>query len=433
MSELHAYVADREALFVDLEHFIESHSSSQKKFALVLININHFRQLNLAFGYQAGDSLLEEFYERLNELSRDQDYIARMGNSEFMLVLPEILNEGHAMLAANKISRAFKQPFDLAGHHQKITANMGIAIFPDHSDNLVHLLQCAESALLDSRRTIDLFSIFHEEDQGDQFKAWDIEVLLSEAQERDEFEMYFQPQISLATGEVFGVEALIRWNHPEKGFIRPDVFIPVAEQGSQIRSITWWTINATIRLMQSWPEEANNLKVAVNLSAKVLSDPTLVDSVRSALSIWGEEDERLTLEITESALMQDMTTSFITLEELRALGVNVSIDDFGTGYSSMAYFKYIPANELKIDQSFVRYMLDNSMDQHIVKTVIEMAHGFDIKVVAEGVEDKETLVALRDLGCDIVQGFYIARPMRQGDFIEWLSEYDSGQYFESAD
>ena len=191
----------------------------------------------------------------------------------------------------------------------------------------------------------------------------------------------------------------------------------------QIHSITWWTINAALRLIKDWPDTFVPLKVAVNLSAKVLRDPDLVDSVRSALSIWDTEHHRLTLEITESALMEDMSTSFITLDELKSLGVNISIDDFGTGYSSMAYFKYIPANELKIDQSFVRYMLENSMDEHIVKTVIEMAHGFDIDVIAEGVENKETYEALKELGCNIAQGYYLAKPMPQEQFIDWLNHY----------
>ena len=155
----------------------------------------------------------------------------------------------------------------------------------------------------------------------------------------------------------------------------------------------------------------------------MLGDPDLVDSVRSALNIWDTDHQRLTIEITESALMEDMSTSLITLEELKSLGVNISIDDFGTGYSSMAYFKYIPANELKIDQSFVRYMLENTMDEHIVKTIIEMAHGFEIDVIAEGIENKETYEALKAIGCNIAQGFYLAKPMSQEQFIEWLDNY----------
>lgn len=428
MSTAHTYVADRDALFADIEHYMQDHQQRDKKFAVILVNINHFRQINLAYGYQMGDQLLEGFAGRLRELARDQDYIARMGNSEFILVLPEILNIGHATLAANKISRALGVPFDMGTRQQKITVNMGVAIFPDHAAELIKLIQCAEKALMQARQSVELFAIYAHRQESDDIEAWDIESQLSDAHERDEFEMYFQPQVNLKTGELFGTEALIRWNHPEQGFIRPDLFIPIAENSGHIHKITWWTINAALRLLNDWPETSVPLKVAVNLSARVLPDPNLVDSVRSALSIWGTAEGRLTLEITESALMQDMSTSFITLDELRSLGVNISIDDFGTGYSSMAYFKYIPANELKIDQSFVRHMLENSMDQHIVKTVIEMAHGFDIDVVAEGVEDIGTLKALKQLDCDVMQGFYLAKPMSQENFINWLKGYHPEQF-----
>ncbi len=427
MNATHIYVAERESLFADLQHLIEQHQENTKKLAVILININHFRQINLAYGYQVGDRLLDEFSSRLSELCRKQDYIARMGNSEFLLVLPEILNEGHATLAANKLSGILSKPFEFGEKRQKITANMGIALYPDHATDLVRLIQCAESALLKARSSIQLFSIYSGQDESENISTWDIEVELQNAQDRDEFEMYFQPQINLKTGELFGAEALIRWNNRNKGFIRPDIFIPIAEQDGQIHQITWWTINAALRLIKDWPDTSVPLKVAVNLSAKVLPDPNLVDSVRSALNIWGTEQGRLTLEITESALMQDMSTSFITLDELRSLGVNISIDDFGTGYSSMAYFKYIPASELKIDQSFIRYMLENSMDQHIVKTVIEMAHGFDIDVVAEGIENAETLEALKLLDCDIAQGYHVAKPMPQEAFIEWIKQFNSGQ------
>lgn len=425
MNDTPAYVADRTSLLRDLEHFITDHLSDEKKLAILLININHFRQINVVYGYHSADLLLEEFAHRLKGLSRSQDYIARVGNSEFIMVLPEILNEGHVTLAAHKLLGCLNAPFSLGESNHKITADMGIALFPDHAIDIQGLIQKAELALLDARFTAKSYSIYTNKSQQVDFNSWDIEDELLNAQEHDEFELYFQPQVDLQTGKLFGAEALIRWKNPAKGYIRPDIFIPVAERSGQIHSITWWTINAALRLIKDWPDTAVPLKVSVNLSAKVLNDPELVHSVRSALSIWGVKPEQLTLEVTESALMEDMDTSFITLDELRSFGINISIDDFGTGYSSMAYFKYIPANELKIDQSFIRYMLDNEMDQHIVKTVIEMAHGFDIKVVAEGIENEDTYNSLKKLGCDIAQGYFLAKPMPQDNFIQWLNDYQS--------
>lgn len=428
MNDVPDYIADRKSLFNDLESFIAAHKADDKKLAIVLININHFRKINIAYGFPSGDLLLHKFADRLKKLSRDQDYIARMGSSEFVLVLPDILNEGHARLAAHKLLSVLDEPFDLGACRHKSTADMGVSLYPDHSEDIQGLFQKAEIALMDARNGIQSYSIYSESAKKIEINSWDIEVELENAQDRDEFEMYFQPQVCLESGEVFGAEALIRWNNHERGFVRPDIFIPVSEQTGQIHSITWWTINAALRLLKEWPETCLPLKVAVNISTKVLMDPGLVDSIRSALSIWGTNHERLTLEITESALMEDMSTSFIALDELKSLGLNISIDDFGTGYSSMAYFKYIPADELKIDQSFVCYMLENSMDEHIVKTVIEMAHGFDLKVVAEGIENKETYRALKELGCDLAQGYYLAKPMPQADFIMWLNEYKAEKF-----
>ena len=424
MSDTLTYVADRDALLNDLGNFIAAHRESGKKLAVLLININHFRQINIVYGYKAGDYLLREFSSRLLKLLRKQDYIARMGNSEFILVLPEILNEGHATLAAHKLLSSLDEPFNLGAGKHRVTADMGIALFPDHAMQIEDLIQKAEIALIDARHAIKSHAIYSEKSGQVDFNIWDIEVELQTALDEDEFELFFQPQVSLQTGELYGVEALIRWNNSTRGYVRPHIFIPISEKSGHIHKITWWTLNAALRLIQEWPHTTVPLKVAVNLSTKVLRDPDLVDSVKSALSIWGTDHSQLTLEVTESALMEDMTLSLLALDELKSLGLNISIDDFGTGYSSMAYFKSIPANELKIDQSFVCYMLENSMDQHIVKTVIKMAHGFDLKVVAEGIENLETLLALKELGCDIGQGYYMARPMPQEAFIEWLNKYD---------
>ncbi len=424
MSKVPVYVADRVALFKDLEHFVIEHQAEEKKLAILLININHFRRINIVYGYQVGDALLTEFTRRLRHLSRAEDYIARMGNSEFIMVLPGILNEGHATLAAHKLLSSFDEPFDLGEHKHKITADMGIALFPDHADNIPGLFQKAEIALLDARNRVQSYSIYSDNAEQHNFNAWDIEAALENALAGDEFELFFQPQICLQTGHVFGAEALIRWNNHDRGYIRPDFFIPVAEKNGQIHSITWWTINTALRLMKDWPDSWVPLKVAVNLSTKILMDPDLTDSVNSALNLWGVNHHQFTLEVTESALMDDMAASFAVLDELKSLGLNISIDDFGTGYSSMSYFKYVPANELKIDQSFVRFMLESDMDRHIVNTVIKMAHGFELKVVAEGIENEETYEALKALGCDVAQGHYLAKPMPQQAFMQWLDDYN---------
>ena len=317
------------------------------------------------------------------------------------------------------------------GKDQKITASIGISIFPDHADNVSSLITKAEIALIDARNNPRLFSIYSEQIANADVYTLDMENELDKAIENDELSLYFQPQTNLQTGEIYGAEALIRWRHPEKGFIRPDIFIPIAEQSGQIHKITWWTLNTALRLIKEWPTDWPPLKLALNISAKVLRDMTFVDSMKSALKLWNISSSKLTLEITESAIMEDLTASFITLEELKALNFGISIDDFGTGYSSMAYFKNIPANELKIDQSFVFYMLDNNMDRHIVTTIIDLGKGFNMNVVAEGIENAATFEALKELGCNIAQGYHIARPMPQDDFIKWVNKYQESQFRQS--
>jgi len=425
MNEKSICIIDRQTLFLKLEKYLTEYISQEKKLAILLLKISNFRQVNIVYGYQVADQLLNEFSHRLHNAARKQDNITRIGNAEFIMILPEIINEGHVTLAANKILNTLNQPFLLSNNKHKIKTNIGIAMFPDHAIDTITLMQRAELALVNTQQAHEAFSIYKPKDQQNYFDNWSIEDDLINALEHDEFQLYFQPQINLKTGELFGAEALIRWNNKNKGFIRPDIFIPISEDSGQIEDITWWTIHAALRCLKNWPHTDVILKVAVNLSAKVLNNPDLFHSISSALNIWGVEPERLTLEVTESALMDDMESSFIALDELRSFGLNVSIDDFGTGYSSMAYFKYIPANELKIDQSFIRYMLENDMDQHIVKTVIDMAHGFNIKVVAEGIENEQTLLTLKKIGCDIAQGYYIARPMPQDKFILWLNNYQS--------
>jgi diguanylate cyclase (GGDEF)-like protein len=416
-------LSSRAALFEDLERQIEAHSGSGQKMALLLINIERFRKLNALYGYEAGDELLVELGQRIQAVARSKDIIARMGNSEFIMLLPEIKNQGHALLAVHKLITYLQAPFKLNGNPHKINAHVGVSIYPEHAQDATGLLQKAELALMSARHSVEPFFIYSEQGKETRVTDWDLEGRLNYAQEKDELKLYYQPKVCLQTGRLFGAEALIRWETEDRGFVRPDIFIPVAEQSGQIRSITRWVINTALRQIQEWPISEEHLTVAVNISANVIRDTTFVDSIRNALNIWGMKAERLMLEITENTLIEDMSSTIVTLETLKALGVGISIDDFGTGYSSMSYFKNIPANEVKVDQSFVFYMLENEMDQRIVNSVVELAHGFGLTVVAEGVENEATLNALTEMGCDIAQGYHIARPMPQRDFVQWLADY----------
>ena len=418
---------NRESLFSKIEELITSHRARSKCFALLIININQFRRFNVNHGCSVADSLLVTFATYLAEIARQQDYIARIGNAEFAMLLPAVHNEGHASLAAIKIIEKLKGPLIIDLKKFQITANIGIALFPDHAGDVESLVKNAELALSDARKGSQPYAIYSDPDQTIESCDWDIEAELQKAIEKNQFDLYFQPQAFLDSGQLFGAEALIRWNNGSKGFIRPDLFIPLAEESGQIIDITQWTLNSALWFRKSWPKEMALMNVAVNISTKMLSEPEFVKMVCNAVELYAVEYQRLTLEITESALVEDMAISISVLDELKSLGVNISIDDFGTGYSSMAYFRNIPANELKIDQSFIRYMLENQMDQHIVETIIRMARGFDLKVVAEGVEDQETFDALKRLQCDLVQGYHLARPMPGDIFLNWVDCYLASQ------
>jgi len=423
MPESSGQIDNRETFLARLDEFVDAHQRADTKFALLVIDINQFRRFNIAQGLNCADRLLTAFAEALHEIARPQDYLARIGNAEFAMLLPEIRNGGHASLAAIKIGEMLKNPIDLGDSLHRVTSNIGIAVFPDHADHGERLFSHAQQALTDSRNGLQCYALFADEDAAADSIDWDIDAELQKAIEKDQFELYFQPQVHLSGHRIFGAEALIRWRHESQGFIRPDIFIPVAEESGQIIEITQWTLNSALWFVKSWPASMAGFKVAVNVSTRMLAEPDFTEMVCNAMRIYDVPQDQLTLEITESALLDDMSASVAVLDELKTLGVNISIDDFGTGYSSLAYFKNIPANELKIDQSFIRHMLENRMDQHIVETIIRMARGFGLSVVAEGIEDEATLDGLRRRGCDIAQGYHIARPMPREAFLEWVEAY----------
>jgi EAL domain-containing protein (putative c-di-GMP-specific phosphodiesterase class I) len=298
-----------------------------------------------------------------------------------------------------------------------------VAIFPYHGRDSDTLLINSEIALAAALRKSPPYIIYSQAYEQDDTTSWDIDSELRAAIDKDQFELYFQPQVNLKTGQPFGAEALLRWKHPDRGLVRPDYFIPIAEQSNVIHGITDWTIRAALWLTKDWPVGPVPLKVSVNMSPRVFDGGGLIESIQNSAAVFNANLNNLTLEVTESALMENVSIGTSILEELKSLGVNISIDHFGTGYSSMAYFKNISANELKIDRSFVSSMPENPKDMHIVRSMIDLSQGFGLKVVAEGVENRETFDLLKTFGCDIAQGEYVSGPMPQDKFIEWLEQY----------
>ncbi len=416
-------IVQRTRLFEILDKIIDESKIQGTRFALLLLGIDKFRQLNITQGFQVGDAILVEVYQRMLQIARTQDLILRTSSSEFLMVIRNLHSEGHAELAAIKILSEFEETLSIADRQLIITPDIGGTIYPSHGQDPVTLLGNTEFALLESRDKMEPYYIYSEQENLEDGTKWDINSELQAALDKDQLELHFQPQIDLRTDQVSGAEALIRWNHPNRGYIGPNYFIPVAEQYGLIQDITHWTIHAALWLIKAWPHAGNPLNISVNLSAKIFEKEGLIESISDSTSLFETDLECLTLEVTESALMKDMDTAIQILDDLKAMGINISIDDFGTGYSSLSYFKSIPATELKIDRSFITNVLHDSMDLHIVRSIINMAQGFGLKVVAEGIEDRETFEFLKTLGCDIGQGIYISDALPQDRFIDWVERY----------
>lgn len=410
----------RTEFFTQLKQTSETYHNTQQEFAVLLIGINRFKKINLLYGFEIGDQILDKITERIIEILPEGNVIAKTNNSGFAILLKKINHIGQVILATNKICSLLNEPFIVSQHAIRIKTCIGISSAHPSVGRFDDYIHQAEAALELAKESNAEYMVYSEALDFNLNQQIDIEGKINIALEEGEFELYYQPKIDLQSGSPIGAEALIRWNNPVLGQISPSTFIPIAEQTGQIIPITFWTLNTALRQLNEWPEFDVILNVAVNFSAIATKDEDLVERIQSALKIWGIDYPRLTIEITESTLLSDPTKTFEILKKLKNLGIKISIDDFGTGYSSLSYFKNIPATELKIDQSFVSKVLSSPTDLQITKTIIAIAKEFELKVVAEGIEDQATYDALLTLGCDIGQGYFIGRPMPLEKFVAWL-------------
>ncbi|MBT8132093.1 MAG: bifunctional diguanylate cyclase/phosphodiesterase [Gammaproteobacteria bacterium] len=404
-----------------LGHYIEESLAKGEQLGLILVDLDNLRRVNTSMGYEAGRQMLIEAARRLESVCRPRDRIIQYSDQGFALLLAGMHNEGHAELAANKIWRKFEKHAEIIGQRVVIEVSIGIALCPGHGKNASILMQAAEAAQCVATET-QHWCLYTPSVTAEATGLVGIEAELDTALAEGQLEMHYQPKLCLPDGTPHGVEALMRWFHPERGPVRPDIFIGMAERIGKIEDLTWFALNTSLRQMREWPLKGNPFNVAINVTPQLVQKEEFAPIVANALQVWDVEPSQLTVEITETALMTKPEESFRTLQALRDLGVRISIDDFGTGYSSLAYFKNIPATELKIDRSFVFKMLDNAGDRQIVQTVIDLAHGFGLNVVAEGIENSETEAALMAMGCDSAQGFYYSKPLSHHDIISWLGQ-----------
>jgi diguanylate cyclase (GGDEF)-like protein len=416
------HVQERATFLYELQRHVEQCRRDGSLLGLMLIRLRRINEVNSSFGYETGNQLLISVADRIAGILRQNDIIERVGDHGYALVIPALKNIGHASLAANRVLNMMEEPFEINGNSIRASISIGISLFPEHAQDAESLFRLADMALLSAMETNAGFRICTELPHDKTVSPFIIENELRHALVNDEFILYYQPKISLSTGMVCGAEALSRWNSPSRGFVPPEIFIPVAEQTNLMLPFTLWTLNLATRQFAEFKQSCKDFRVAVNLSATILHDPDVVDLVNRTIKIWGIEPGQLILEVTESAMMIDPKNSIETLKRLHDVGVILSIDDFGTGYSSLAYVKRLPVKELKIDRSFVMNMDKDKGDAMIVRTIIDMAHNFEISVTAEGVESQEILDQLAHLGCDYAQGFHMARPMPAKDMHVWLHD-----------
>jgi len=411
---------NRVLLFDRLEQAILLHRRSQKSVALMIMDLDRFKEVNDGFGHQYGDLLLKQVAFRLRQLVRQSDTIARLGGDEFAIVLPQVASEHAAMEVAQKILRAFESPFPIADRSFSIGASLGIALCPEHGEDSATLVRRADIAMYRAKQSGSEFCLYSAEHDRDPAGRYELIAGLREAIERDQLVLHYQPKIDLRTGNVAGAEALVRWNHPTQGLFHPERFIHLAETSGLMKPMTAWVINEAVRQCRRWRDDGFSIQIAVNLSPVILRDGTVPETVAGILEMWDMEPEMLKVEITESSIMSDPNQAMFVLSLLRTAGVSISIDDFGTGYSSLANLRQVPFDEIKIDKSFVIDMMANESDATIVRATIDLAHNLGRQVIAEGVENEETLEKLTEWGCDLAQGYFISPPIDAGQMLDWL-------------
>jgi diguanylate cyclase (GGDEF)-like protein/PAS domain S-box-containing protein len=393
--------------------------------ALFLLDLDGFKEVNDTLGHHSGDLLLQEVGTRLRAALRETDTVARLGGDEFAVVIP-LADREAALEVVARVHSALNVAFDIGGQHLHVAASIGIALCPHDGETADVLLQHADVAMYVAKRlqSESRYAFYDSSEDLHSPTRLSLASELRHAIEDEQLVLHYQPKISMKTRKAHYVEALVRWQHPRRGLVLPDQFIRLAEETGLITPLTRWVLREALTQCKSWRAEGWPINVSVNLSAQNLHDQLLVETVSDVIRSCGAEYSWLTIEITETALMTDPARAMEVLVALHAMGVEVAIDDFGTGYSSLAYIKRLPVDEIKIDRSFVMDSLHNDSDRIIVHSVIDLGHNLGIEVTAEGIEDEQTWNSLAAMECDMVQGYYVSRPLSALDVLRW---YQSAQ------
>ncbi len=400
------------------QELLRSERSSQP-LVLIISDLNRFKEVNDTLGHHIGDIILQQAAKLMTDTFRKTDSVARLGGDEFGILLPET-NLAQAVLLASHVVQQFDKPFIVENQTLSVGISMGLVEYPMHGDNVNRLMQHADVAMYTAKRTRSGYFVYEPDEDTHSIGRLALMNEFREAIHNHRLELFYQPKINISNNIVVGVEALLRWNHPVRGYISPNEFIPLAEQTGLIKPLTGWVLQTAVSQCINWNKQGFNLCMAINLSVHNLHDIALLEQIKKLISEQGFSAACLTLELTESDIMTDPVRARKTLQQISDLGVTLSIDDFGTGYSSLSYLKQLPVDEIKIDCSFVMDMTQNEDDAAIVQATIDLAHNMGLRVVAEGVKDQKTWKSLKSLDCDIAQGYYISKPLPADAFAEWL-------------
>lgn len=424
---------NRDLFFDRLQQALLRAERGRHRLALLHINLDDFRTLNESFGYQKSDQLMLKLAERLRSSLRRVDSLMRIGGDEFAIIIEKVEDSLDVTQVIRKVVSSLDEPLTVAGQTVMVSASLGVATYPEAGETPENLLRRANRAMFEAKRDPGTSYRFYDQQlhisAGYQLR---LEADLRNALRGQELELYYQPRIDLATEEVRGVECLIRWNHPERGLVRPDEFIPAAERSGLIVPIGYWVIEqACERLKQAADLGHPGLVFAVNLSFRQFHDRKMTETIFRIIYNANVDTSLLELELTESAMMHDLDYARRCLRELNQLGVSFALDDFGTGFSSLSNLQHLPISLLKIDKSFVQDLGHTADAEHIIRAIISLAHSLQISVVAEGVETEGQLEFLRQQHCDEIQGYYFARPMPWDDLVKFLQNQSQAACLQS--
>lgn len=410
---------NRYMLTEQLQHEVGRAQRKQYSLTLIQLNLNDFGEINDTLGHNNGDELLRQLARRLKSTVRQADTVARIGGDEFAMLMPEAGVDDMDTLVTH-LQQTLNRQYQIGDYSLNIEAAIGIAVYPDHAENAKELLQHVDVALKRAKAFHSTIEIYRPDFDPFSVRRLVLNNHMRHAIEKGEFELYFQPKVESSSGAIHQAEALIRWRHPEHGFISPDEFIPLAEKTGFIKQITLWVINEAARLVHAWQEQGLEITVSANLSARNLQDPDLLNYIIATTTKHHIAPQQLGFEVTETAAMIDPEYTQSLLQDLNNTGHPIAIDDYGTGYSSLAYIHRLPADELKIDSSFILNMLENEESAVIVHSTIELAHNLGMRVTAEGVETQAVADELGKLGADLLQGYHFSRPIPADQFVALL-------------